>query len=252
MFDILGKERDVFSVRRNGHTITITERGRVRTLKCDGLIYSRIERGSLYTHEYWDFFLPLAYLYKKPRMLMIGLGGGTIAFQLSKLFGSRLSLEIVELDKQMAEIYPRFLGGDVGYRITIAEGAEYVSRHRDEYDIVILDAYEPGGSIPEHFRQSPFIEDAYASLKEKGVFAVNCIGSMLGPSMDSFVQNLSERFEVYRLDTAYYTANVILVCSKGISKDELLERMHENMREDGKNGFLIRAYESSRRVFITL
>ncbi len=250
--DILGKEREIFSERYDGHTITITEKGKVRTLKCNEVIFSRIDRGSLYTHEYWDFFIPLAYLYQEPRILMIGLGGGTMAYQFSKMLGEKLSLDIVENDRRMAEIYPKFLGNEVNCNIIVDEGADYVSREKLKYDILILDAYKPDGRIPEHFLQSKFIRDAYESLKEEGIFSVNCIGSMLGPELDSFVQNISEKFEVYRLDTSYFTVNIVLVCTKNLGKEELLKRLHDNMRVNRENEFLIRAYDSSKRVFITV
>ncbi len=253
IFDILGVERETFSLRYDGHAITITERGSVRTLKVDGLIYSRIDGSSLYTHEYWDFFIPLPYLYKNPRVLMIGLGGGTIAKQFSELFGTGVLLEIVEVDKRMAEVCARFLGHDVRYRTVICDGAEYVAKSREAYEVIVLDAYEPGGGIPQAFMERKFVDDAYAALVEEGILAVNCIGSMVGPALDSFVQNLSEKFEVYRADSSKFTANVILVCSKKMSREEIARRIrNSDLAKVPGSGFLVDAYEHSRRVFITV
>lgn len=251
VFDIIGKEREVFSTRYDGHTLTITQKGKIRTLKCDQIIFSRIDEGSIYTHEYWDFFIPLAYLYEEPQILMIGLGGGTIAFQFSRLLGNKISLDIVELQEHIASVYPRFLGTSIDYNIMVGDGADYVSNSKGKYDIIILDAYDPEGRIPDRFLQEKFIDAAYNSLKKRGIFAVNCIGSMLGPDLDSYIQNLSEKFEVYRLDTTYYTANIVLVCAKNVTKDELLKSLQERMRIGRENEFLMKAYVSSKRVFIT-
>ncbi len=252
LFGILDKEKEVFSVKYDGRVISITQKGSVRTLRCNEVIFSRIDKKTMYTHEYWDFFLPLGYLYEKPEMLMIGLGGGTIAFQFSKMFQDKPNLAIVELDKHMAEIYQRFLEESIRSRIIVGDGAEYVSVHPNEYDIIILDAYDPSGKIPGEFHERKFVEDAYGAIKDKGILAVNCIGSMLGPELDSLVQNLSEKFEVYRLDTSYFTANIILVCTKNMGKDEMLGKLHEKMVVDDQNAFLMKAYDASKRVFITL
>ncbi len=253
IFDVLGKERETFSLKYDGHAISITERGSVRTLKVDGLVYSRIDNGSLYTYEYWDFFIPIPYLYKSPRILMIGLGGGTIARQFSELFGAEVSLEIVEVDKRMADVCARFLGQEVRYKTVISGGAEYVAGRREAYEAIVLDAYESAGRIPQEFMERKFVDDAYAALVCNGILAVNCIGSMVGPALDSFVQNLSERFEVYRVDSSKFTANVILVCSKSMQKEEIAGRIRSSglARVPG-SGFLIEAYERSRRVFITV
>lgn len=250
--DLLGMEREIFSAKYDGHTITITEKNGVRTLKCDDLIYSKLDKNSPYTHEYWDFFIPLIYAYDNPKMLMIGLGGGTIAFQLSEFFRGKFSIEIVELDSKMASIYPKFLGRDEGYRIIIGDGAEYVANQKSRYDIIILDAYQPDGKIPRQFLVEKFVEHAYEATTSDGILAVNCIGSMMGPELDGFIQNLSRKFEVYRLNTSYYTANIVLICTKKTNRDELVRRISSRMKLDDKNEFLLKSYEGAKRVFITI
>lgn len=236
----------------DGKRITITENGRLKTLKCNGIIFSKITQGSLYAEEYWDFFIPLAYFCPNPRILMIGLGGGTIAYQLSSMLGNSMDLEIVDIDSWMKEAYLKFLGDKADFRIEIADGAEYVSSKKSSYDIMILDAYDQNGLIPSQFQEKKFIADAYDSIKNQGILAVNCIGSMIGPGLEQFIQRLSEMFEVYRLDTSYRTANIVLVCLKNISKDEMIERINAKMSEDKEKEFLLKAYVSSKRVFITL
>ncbi len=249
---LFNKEKETYSVMHDGKRITITENGRLRILKCNGIIFSKIAQGSLYTEEYWDFFIPLAYLYPNPRILMIGLGGGTIAYQLSNILGDSMDMEIVDIDAWMKEAYMKFLGGKANFRIEIADGAEYVSSKKSSYDIVILDAYDQNGLIPMPFQEKKFITDAYDSIKDQGILAVNCIGSMIGPGLEQFIQRLSELFEVYRLDTSYRTANIVLVCLKNISKDEVIGRLNAKMGADKEKEFLLKAYASSKRVFITL
>ena len=246
-------EREVFSLKGNGKLISITQKGSVRTLKCNGFIYSRIDKNSVYTHEYWDFFMPLAFIAREPKIAMIGLGGGTIAFQFLSLPG-RPSMDILETDKEMAEACRIFVGSrqEGSLNIIMEDGSAYIRKRNLALDLIILDAYGPDGKIPEQFCGKQFVSEAYAALKDKGVLAVNCIGSMLGPSLDSLVQNLSERFEVYRVDTAGYTANIVLVCTKNIGREELVSKSTEGIRALKKSEFLVNAYSNIKRVFISV
>ena len=42
----------------------------------------------------WDYFTPLPLLYDKPNILMIGLGGGTIVYQINKLYSRKISMDV--------------------------------------------------------------------------------------------------------------------------------------------------------------
>ena len=250
-YGLLNKEREIYSETHDGKTITITEKGRLRILKCNGIIFSKISSGMLFVNEYWDFFIPLAYFYEKPEILMIGIGGGTIPFQLGSILNDRMDMVAVEPDQHMVAAYTKFLDKMPHLKIENAEGSEYISEKKSSYDIIILDAYDQTGKIPLQFHNKEFVSNAYESLKEKGVLAINCIGSMLGPELDLFIQNYSEKFEVYRLDTSYHTANIILICLKNISKETLIHTLEGKMQNEKDKEFLFKAYLSSKRVFIT-
>ena len=248
---LFSKEREIYSETYGGKTITITENGRLRILKCNGIIFSKISPNLLFVNEYWDFFIPLAYLHEKPKILMIGLGGGTIPFQLGSILNDRMDMVAVEPDQHMMAAYTKFLDKMPNIKIENAEGSEYISKKKSSYDIIILDAYDQNGKIPIQFHGKEFVSNAYESLNEKGVIAINCIGSMLGPELDLFIQTYSEKFEVYRLDTSYHTANIILICLKNISREDLINTLEEKMRNEKDKEFLLKAYLSSKRVFIT-
>ena len=251
--DLFPLEREVFSLKSEGKLILITQKGSIRTLKCNGFIYSRVDKNSVYTHEYWDFFMPLAFVAHDPKIAMIGLGGGTIAFQFLSLPG-KPAMDILETDKEMAEACRIFVGGrkDGSLNIIMEDGSTYVKKQGLSLDLMILDAYGPDGKIPEQFCTTAFVSDAYAALKEQGVLAVNCIGSMLGPALDSLIQNLSGKFEVYRVDTSGYTANIILVCTKNISREDLISKSAEGIRTLKGSEFLVHAYSNMKRVFISV
>ena len=83
---LFGFGKEVFSVKHNGHTLSIVENSTGKIFKYDGIVYSRIHKNSVYTHEYWDFFIPLGAISENPKFVLIGLGGGTIPYLLHKSY----------------------------------------------------------------------------------------------------------------------------------------------------------------------
>lgn len=242
------RERTVFSIKRGAHTLAISDNGDVKTFRYDDVIYSKLNRATIYTREYWDFFMPLAYIYPRPKILMVGLGGGTIAFQLTRLLGNNIELDIVEKDAYMTDITSEFLENEVRFNAIIEDGAAYVARNKDKYDIIILDAYE-SGLIPRQFLGREFVGNAKHCLKKNGILAINCIGSMVSVgSIDEYIKELRRGFDVYKVDTSFFTANMVLICAKGLGKGEIIRRIADKMEVSEENRFLLRAYEGMRSV----
>jgi spermidine synthase len=241
--------RSILGIGKPGRTenyddeLSVVEEGHSKALKCGNVVYSRISSDSLYTHEYWDFFIPLPYAFENPRILMIGLGGGTIAKQLTSFLGTRLSLDVVESDERMVRISKKFIGEGSGFRIVKGDGADYVSKREQNYDAIILDAYSEG-LIPGKFLEMGFIRDAFLALGNDGILAVNCTSMMDGTeSLDDYSERLSSLFTVYKLDTSGYSLNSVLICSKSLDKKGLLGRITASFPESSENAFLLRGYE---------
>ena len=209
------------------------------------ITYSRLFKGGkIYTNAYWDFFAPLPSLYPSPRVLMIGLGGGTILFQFKRLYGNKVSLSAVEIDQRVAELYRKFMAdSEIDAEIIIADGAKYLETHRG-YDIIILDAYI-ADYIPKPFLTDKFVENAYAALNKEGVLAINyamSIKDML--YFNSYMGKLEKRFNVYRVSSSILSGNTIIVCSKGIKKAEMIDRIKRNFDTKFGGEHVLRAYEN--------
>ena len=84
----------------------------------------------------------MAYLYKDPKVLLIGIGGGTIIVQLNKLLGTSLQLEAVDVNKGIVEMAKEYFLYNIPLNYTIMDGAEYVSSKNDRYNLIILDAFQ--------------------------------------------------------------------------------------------------------------
>jgi spermidine synthase len=243
--DLLKRKKD--AEVENEQQFSVEDRGFEKLFKYGNITYSKIRHGTVYTREYWDYFLPTAYAYPKPRVLLIGLAGGTVVFQLSALLQERLDLDVVELSRRAVELSQKFIP-ETKANIMIGEGADYVNTTNKKYDAIMLDAYT-SSKIPEQFLTRRFIDDAYRALTGDGVLAINYAMSLMGIlKFYEYVAKLKERFRVYKINTAVFEGNVIILCSKRLGKGEFLDRIMERMKETEENVLLLRNYKNMEEL----
>ena len=242
-------DRKSLRIRSGSGTIRISENGNVRSLSFNGIVYSRINLNSVYTREYWDMLMPLAYIAPRANVLMIGLGGGTIAYQMKRLRGDDVSIDVVEIDKNMADAMKRFLPGDRGdgVNVILGDGADYVHAPKRRYDVIILDAYV-NSLIPEQFFSRNFLEGASSALKDKGVLALNYINSVnTEQRLSDYVGRADNLFSVYELSTLHVTLNRIVLFSKGMRRQDIVSSVEGaglDGTEDGRD--IVAGYRKMR------
>ena len=241
------KENKKMSMRSSGRNIEISENHTQKTFTINGTIQSLVMKNSDYTMEYWDMFPPLAYVFENPRVLMIGLGGGTIAHQISANFGSRVQLEIFEVDANIADMSKRFFGLNPATKIVIGDGAVLLSKKRAAYDIIILDAYDVD-TIPAQFLTAQFVRNASNALKGAGILAINYISTMgHGGMLENYVNILSEHFSVYLINARGITSNSIIICSKSLKKEEIVDKIRSSIGAGSYKSMIVSNYENMER-----
>jgi spermidine synthase len=224
------------------NTIEIVDMGHEKVIRFNSIVYSRIKLDSLYTHQYWDFFMPIACIYDEPKILMIGLGGGTVIFQLTKLIPNRFHMDVIEVSPQMSEVAKKVLPNDGSTRIVIGEGAKYLGDSKDTYDMIILDAFVDA-EIPIQFFTQEFIKNAYEHLSPNGILAINYLPQTAsGATIPEFSKNLSSRFRVYKVNISLTALNIILVCSKSLNKEQINSVIAERFPEDKENRYIFGEY----------
>ncbi len=218
-------------------------------LKLDGATNSRIRKGSVYTGGYWDYFIPLVYAYRNPSVLMIGLGIGTTPYQLHKLFGKGLKLDIVEYDPNVVRLAKKYAPGGIGDMVVVADGAEYVARTKKKYDIIILDAYGSGARIPRQFYDREFIRSAAGALKADGTMAINYAMHPYGIlKFIGYRIHLKERFKVFSVKVNNSSDNLIILCSKRLGKKEFAWRVRSMAGKDKDSRRLVGAYAKMKKL----
>lgn len=131
--------------------------------------------------DYTKMLMAALYLNPEPkRILIVGLGGGTLPSALHKLFPA-CQIDAVEIDPAIVEVAKRFFYFSPTDKTHVYEedGRVFVKRAlRKElkYDLVMLDAFDHE-YIPEHMLTREFLQEVRGILSEKGVLAANTFSS---------------------------------------------------------------------------
>ncbi|MGC8985383.1 MAG: spermidine synthase [Thermoplasmata archaeon] len=194
-------------------------------LKCNDRVFSVIDPRRIYTGSYWDVFLPFISFFKDPKVLIIGLGGGTTIFQVRSLFKD-VHIEAVDIDKRSMEMASKFL--DMNKEIVhIIDGKDFVISCNDRFHVVILDAYDRYG-IPEHFLKEDFVCSVKNILYPDGFFITNYALTLQDRlKLKNFIETLRRNFKVYRVGPTIIENNMVIVASSH-DKEEIVKKIHEN------------------------
>ncbi len=116
------------------------------------------------------------------KMLIIGLGGGSIPKKLNKEFPN-MEIDAVEIDPEVVKMAKDHFNVKEGknLRIHAQDGRLFLSRTQTQYDIILLDAYFTD-SMPFHLATKEFFELAQSKLTPNGIIVANLISAVTGPS----------------------------------------------------------------------
>jgi spermidine synthase len=116
------------------------------------------------------------------KMLIVGLGGGSIPKKLQKEFPS-LEIDVVEIDPEVVQIAKTHFGVREGknLRLHAQDGRLFLTRATTQYDIILLDAYY-SDAMPFHLATKEFFELAQRKLTPNGIIVANLISAVTGPA----------------------------------------------------------------------
>lgn len=110
------------------------------------------------------------------RILIIGLGGGTMSNTLGQLYPSS-QIDNVEIDPAVINVARQYFGFDENKNVHTytQDGRIFIKRallKKHHYDWIILDAFN-GDYIPEHLMTKEFLQEAKALLSNDGILSAN-------------------------------------------------------------------------------
>lgn len=114
------------------------------------------------------------------RVLVIGLGGGTIVQLFSTLFPG-IEIDAVEIDPAVVRVAQNYFDFEAapGTQVHVRDGRVFVRRALragERYDFIVLDAFN-GDYIPEHLMTLEFLQECRDLLSENGVVVANTFSS---------------------------------------------------------------------------
>lgn len=108
------------------------------------------------------------------RILLLGMGGGSVIVSLREEFGSEAEITAVEIDPQIIQIAKNDFQIERFAKLNIveADAAEFVERSSESFDMIIVDLFV-GNTVPKIFTQAAFINKIGKLLDPNGKLIYN-------------------------------------------------------------------------------
>jgi spermidine synthase len=121
-------------------------------------------------------FAGLLLMPEPKRILVAGLGGGSIPMTLSDLFPEAW-IDVIEIDQAVFNVAKEFFfyAETERMKVSVMDARIFIKRavmRRELYDYIVLDAFT-GDYIPEHLLTQEFLEEVKQILMPEGVLVAN-------------------------------------------------------------------------------
>ncbi|MGZ4048277.1 MAG: spermidine synthase [Bacteroidia bacterium] len=138
---------------------------------------------------------------KTTKVLLLGLGGGSCAKQMSS---KGFSVDVCELDKRIAYVARNYFYLSKNVNITVDDARHYIKTCTKKYDVIIFDTFR-GEDTPNHVFTQESLAETKKLLNPDGIIFVNSLGYIdgsIGKSMRSIYKTfLNDGYNVEVLPT---------------------------------------------------
>ena len=164
------------------------------------------------------------------RILIIGLGGGTMSNTLAQLY-PQSEIDNIEIDPAVIKVardYFGFLESDK-IKTYAQDGRIFIKRallKKESYDWIILDAFN-GDYIPEHLMTKEFLQEAKALLSDNGILSSNTF------SLSKLYAHESATYKAvfgdfYQVANSANSNRIIVVSKNGFSNNRISNSLNKN------------------------
>ena len=167
------------------HRIRIEEDGEARYMYFDRTLQSAMNlKDPTALRLIYSRYASLGFTFRPDarKMLIIGLGGGSIPKKVQKEF-PHMEIDAVEIDPEVIKMAKDFFQVKENklLRLHAQDGRLFMARTPHQYDIILLDAYFTD-AMPFHLATKEFFELAQRKLTPNGIIVANLISAVTGPS----------------------------------------------------------------------
>lgn len=154
---------------------------------------------------------------KPERIVMIGLGGGSLAKYCYRHL-PHCDFSAIELSPEVIELRERFGIPENGnnFRVICADGAEYLRLNEVRADVLLIDGFDRDGQPPQLCSQA-FYDNCRSALRPGGVLVVNLCADDQG--RDNYLARIQRAFDGRSLSMAADEEDNIIVFAMQESTD---------------------------------
>ena len=145
------------------------------------------------------------------RVLVVGLGGGTIPSFLHKHY-PETRIDGVDIDPVVVEAAKQFFGfrEDATLKAYVQDGRQFIEERPNAYDVIFLDAFG-SENIPYHLATREFLDAVRLAITGQGVVLADVWGRGANPLYDSMVRTYQEVFDELYILNVRAAGNKILM-----------------------------------------
>ena len=177
--------------------------------------------------NYTKMMLGALYLQPEPdKILIIGLGGGTLPSTLSRIL-PKAKIDIVEIDPAVVRVAQKYFNFRITPVVAVSEGdgrvfVKRVIKKGMKYDLIMLDAFDHE-YIPEHLLTQEFLREVKKIMTPGGVLTANTwSSSRLYDHESATYESVFGKFFNLRLNS-----RVILVKNDGLPSRSVITKNAE-------------------------
>lgn len=209
-------ERVVHHEDGDNYGIWVVEREGTRYLRFerDGINQSAVRLGQPTWLEFTytkTLLAAFAVAERKRRVLVVGLGGGTIPTFLRHVM-PEAEIDVVELEPRVAAVAEAHLGftPDAKLRVHIGDGRRFLEQSTEQWDVIVLDAYGPD-AVPPPLSTREFLTAVRARLAPGGLVAANLWATSANRSYPSMLRTYEDVFpEVYVVRALHGASRIVV------------------------------------------
>jgi spermidine synthase len=172
--------------------------------------------------------LGLTVIEEPKRVLIVGLGGGTLPMFLRKHY-PKMQIDIVDIDPAVVEVAKKYFGfkEDDNMKAYVKDGRKFIEENKDPYDIIFLDAFG-ADNIPYDLATKEFLQGVRKAVGPKGIVIANIWDTAYNKLFDSMVRTYQDVFDdVYTVAVKHGSGNVIVLAlprKEELKKDFLVQQ----------------------------
>jgi len=161
------------------------------------------------------------------RVLVVGLGGGTIPMFMRKHLPDA-DIDVVELDPAVVDLARSYFGfrDDRRLKAHVGDGRQWIETARVRYDLILLDAFG-ANAVPYALTTREFLRGVHEALAPDGVVISNMWGRVANPLYDDMVATYLSVFPKVSVMDIMGSGNKLVFASRASSVpdgDEAAER----------------------------